>query len=138
MYSKFLTFFQPVITRKRHKWWTGNFAGSINFSSESFLLNLVSPTCPKVQTLDETQTGVFMISQCLVNPIKTKLVITPESVVTNFAKRNTTTSRKLMMTSYHQIMNSSLFFRVMADLEQSESRIPDALSNFYIFINNHL
>ena len=43
-----------------------------------------------------------------------------------------------MMTSYQQIMKSSLFFRVMADLEQSESRIPDALSTFYIFINNHL
>ena len=34
----------------------------------------------------------------------------------------------MMMTSYQQIVTSLSFFRFMADLEQSESRIPDVWS----------
>ena len=48
--------------------------------------------------------------------------------VTKFDKRNTTKSKKLMMTSCQQFVTSLPFFRFMANLEPSGSRIPDALS----------
>ena len=46
-------------------------------------------------------------------------------LVTRLNKRNTTTSINLTMTSCHQIMTSSLFFKFMVKMEQSGTRIPD-------------
>ena len=46
--------------------------------------------------------------------------------VTKLDKKNTATSKKLMMTSFRQIVTSLSFFRFMADLEQSGSRITEA------------
>ena len=47
--------------------------------------------------------------------------------VTKLDKRSQTTSKK-MMTSCRQIVTSLSFFRLIANLEQSRSRIPDELS----------
>ena len=42
--------------------------------------NLVTLTCPILQILDKTQTGVFSISRFLAKFLKTKTVVTPELV----------------------------------------------------------
>ena len=47
--------------------------------------------------------------------------------VTKLDKRSQTTSKK-MMTSCRRIVTSLSFFRLIANLEQSRSRIPDELS----------
>ena len=46
--------------------------------------------------------------------------------VTKIDKINKTTSKKLTMVSCQQIVTSLFFFQFMANLEQSESQIPDA------------
>ena len=48
--------------------------------------------------------------------------------VSKLDKRNTTTSKKLAMTSCRQIVTSLSFFQFMTNLEQSGSRILDAWS----------
>ena len=48
-------------------------------------------------------------------------------------KRNTATLRKLTMASCQQIVTSLLFYQFIANLELSESRIPDAWSVKLIF-----
>ena len=50
--------------------------------------------------------------------------------VTKFDSRNktTTTTTKLMTTSYRQIVSPLSFFKFMVDLEQSGSWVPDAYS----------
>ena len=46
--------------------------------------------------------------------------------VTILDKSNKGTSKKLTMTSYRNIVTSLSFFQIMANLEQSGRRIPDA------------
>ena len=47
-----------------------NLGGSIqNVSLETFVLNVISLTCRKLQILGKTQTEVFPISGFLVNPL---------------------------------------------------------------------
>ena len=60
---------------------------------------------------------------------------------TKLNKRNTTVSKKLTMTPCRQIVTSSLFFRLMVDLELSETLIPEAWSiipTFSLIINFYL
>ena len=47
---------------------------------------------------------------------------------TKHEKRNKTTSKKLTITSYQQIVTSLLFFQFTSNLEQSGSRIPHTQS----------
>ena len=49
--------------------------------------------------------------------------------VTKRDKRNTTTSKKLTMTSRKKIMTLSSFFKFMVNVGQSGTRIPYTLSN---------
>ena len=70
------------------------------------MLNSVSLTCPSLQILSKIQAGVFLISGFLVNPLKTKIVITLENSrtsydmdmklgpVANLNKRNMAMSKK--------------------------------------------
>ena len=69
-----------------------------------FMPNLVSLTCPSLQILGKTQTGVFPISRFLPNLLLNKIAITPETSddthmklgpVTKVDKRNKTTSKKI-------------------------------------------
>ena len=53
--------------------------------------------------------------------------------VTELDKKNKTTSKKLTMTSYRQVVTSLSFFQFMANLEQSGSRISDAQFVKYMF-----
>ena len=48
--------------------------------------------------------------------------------VTKYYKRNKVTPKKYSMTSCRKFVTSLLFFRFMAELEQSGSQIPDAQS----------
>ena len=52
-----------------------------NISLEKFVPNLVSLTRPSLQILNNTQTGILPISGFLDNPLKTKLVTTPEQAM---------------------------------------------------------
>ena len=58
-----------------------HFVAFNNISLETFVLNFVSSTRPSLQLLGKTQTRVFLISRLLVNPLLTKIVITPEPVM---------------------------------------------------------
>ena len=53
--------------------------------------------------------------------------------VTKLDKRNKTTSKKLMMTSYRKIVTSLSFFGFLANLEQSGCGIPDTESEKVMF-----
>ena len=95
--------------------------------------NLVSPTCPCLQILDKTQTGVFQISGFLVNSLlknchKSRISIDIDMKFDIVTKRDekTKTSKKKTMTSCRKIMTSLSSSLFMADLKQSGSRIPDA------------
>ena len=46
--------------------------------------------------------------------------------VTKLDKRNKQCQKNLMITSYREIVTSLSFFLFLANLEQSESQIPDA------------
>ena len=104
--------------------------------------NLASVTCPSLHILVKSETEVFLIFGFLVKSLinhnchnsKTSYDIYMKlGPVTNLARRNTTTSKKLTMMSYRQIMTSSSFFRFMASLQQTGSRILDACSVILIF-----
>ena len=104
--------------------------------------NLVSLTCTSLQILDKTQMGVFPISRFLVKSITNKHCRNSRAsididmklgLVTELDKTSTMTSKKLMMTSYRQIVLSSSFFWFMFDLEQSGTWIPGAWSMILTF-----
>ena len=59
----------------------GHFAAFSNILLETFLSSLVSLPHPSLQIWGKTQTLVFPISGLLVNLLKTKIVITPEPVI---------------------------------------------------------
>ena len=61
-----------------------------NILLDTFLPNLVSLPRPSLQILGKTQMGVFPISGFLVNPLQTKIVITPEPVM-NWHETRTST-----------------------------------------------
>ena len=75
--------------------------------------------------------GVFLISgQSLIkgnchNSRTSNDIDMKFGLVTKIDKINKTTSKKMTMTSCQQIV-TSLSFQFMANLEQSESQIPDA------------
>ena len=56
-------------------------AAFCNILLETFEPNLVSLTRPTFQILGKTQMGVFQIYGFLVNPLKKKILMTPESVM---------------------------------------------------------
>ena len=93
-------------------------------------------THPSLQILDQIQTAVFLISRFLVDPLSNKIVKTPEPVIIltqNLDQKLNLTSiterqKKMTMTSCKQIVVSLSFFRFMANLEQSKSRIQNAWS----------
>ena len=97
---------------------------------------MVSLTRPSLQVLGKTQTGIFLISRFLVNPLKnsrtTDDINKKFGPVTKLDKRNKRTSKKLTMTPFRQIVISLSFFRFMANLEQSRSRIPFIYKDFKI------
>ena len=53
-----------------------------NILLETFVPNLVSVTRPSLQILREIQTGVFVFSGLLVNPLQKKIAITPQQMMT--------------------------------------------------------
>ena len=54
--------------------------------------------------------------------------------VAKLYKRNTTTSKKLTMASFQQIITALSFFQFMTDLEQSGTWIPDSWSVILTFL----
>ena len=85
----------------------------------------------------KTQKGVIPISVLLVNLLQKKIIqntrnrynisMKPESV-TKLNKRNTGTSKKLVMMPCRPIVTSQSFFQLMANLEESGDQIPHAWS----------
>ena len=76
---------------------------SLNILLETFVPNLVSPTCHSLLILGKTQTGVFPISGFLVNPLQKKIVNNSRTgddidmklgPITKLHKRNKITSKK--------------------------------------------
>ena len=84
---------------------------------------------------------VFPISGFLVNPLKIPCHNSRTSddidmklgPVTKLNKRNKTTSKNLMMTSFWEVATSLSFFGFLANLEQSGGLIPDTESAKVIF-----
>ena len=101
--------------------------------------NLVSITCPSLQILGKTQTGVFPISgQSLIkenchNSRTSDDIGMKLGPVTKLDKRNRTTSMTLTMTLCQQIVTSLSFFRFLINLEQSGGRTPDTDSTEVMF-----
>ena len=108
-----------------------------NISLQPFMPILVSLTCPSLQILDKTQVGgisdIQISGQSIIkenyhnsrtsNDIDMKL-----GPVTKRVERNMTTSKKLTRMSCRKIVMPLLFFRFMANLEQSAKRIRNAWS----------
>ena len=86
--------------------------------------HLVLLTHSSLPILGNTETRVFPISGFQVNPL---ISVNCQNSRTS-DKKNKTTSKKMTMTSCRKIVMSLSFFRFMANLEQSGSRIPDTLS----------
>ena len=86
------------------------------------MANLVSLFCLGLKILGKNQTGVFPISGFLVNSLYYPNSRTSDDIVMKLAsvtkldKRNKTTSKKLMMTSYQQTVTSFSFFRIYGQL----------------------
>ena len=99
--------------------------------------NLISLTHPSLQILGKTQTGVYPISRFLVNPFLIKenchnsrtsadadMKLGP---VSKLDKRKKNPVKKVSQWLHvKNIVTSLSFFRFMANLELSRSRIPDA------------
>ena len=75
--------------------------------------NLVSLICPSLQILGKTQ--IWVISG---NPLYRKIAVPVE--------QDNVKKKKKKMTSHQQIAESFPVFGFMTNLEQSETRIPDA------------
>ena len=112
-----------------------------NILLETFVPNLVFPTCPNLQILGKSQTGVFPNSRFLVKSlIKVNCHNSRTSddidmklgTVTKLYKKKTT-RKKHEDDVISKIVTSMLFFQFMANLEQSGSRIPDAESTKFMF-----
>ena len=102
---------------KNGKSW--NFAALSNFSSEIPVLNLVSLTHISLQILHKTQAGIFPISGFLVKSLinkndhnsRTSNNIAMELVpATKRNKRNTTTPKRLTISSCRQTIKSLSFY----------------------------
>ena len=105
-----------------------------NILLETFLSILMSLTGPSLKILPKTQGRVFPISGFALNPLQTKIVITPELVMIliwnmchklNLTKARRQCQKILMMTSCRQIVTSMCFFQFMDKLKPSRSWIPD-------------
>ena len=70
--------------------------------------------------------GQFLIKENCRNSRTSDYIDMKLGAVTKLHKRNKTQSEKMTMAPYQNIMTSLSFFRFMANLEQSGSRIPDA------------
>ena len=101
--------------------------------------NLVAVTCPSLQILGKTQTGVFPISgQSLIkenchNSRTSDDIDMKLRPVTKLDKRNKTTSKKFDDDVMSEIVTSLSFFGFLANLEQSGDQIPDTESAKVIF-----
>ena len=93
------------------------------------------PNLPESPELGKTQTGgivnfqnsaEFLITENCQNSRTSDDIDMKLGPVTKLDKRNKTASKQLTMTSCQKIVTSLLFFRFMANLEQSGSRITDA------------
>ena len=104
--------------------------------------NLVSITRTSLQVLGKIQTGVFPISG-ISGPSLIKEnchnsrtgadIDMKHGPVTKLDKRNKTTSKKMMVTSFQEHVTSLSFFGFLANLEQSRDRIPDTESAKVMF-----
>ena len=105
--------------------------------------NLVSLTRPSLQILDKTQMGVFPVSGFLLKSLINKNghnsrtsndIVIKLGPVTKLDKRNRATSKKFdddfVLTNYNVVV---FFFRFMANLEHSGTRILDAWSITFTF-----
>ena len=93
---------------------------------------MVSLNCPSLQLLSKTQTVVFPISNCR-NSRTSDDIDMKLGPVTKSGKRNRTTSKNLTMISCQKIVSLLSFFRFMANLERSGSRMRDVQSVKLIF-----
>ena len=127
-------------------WYSAAFS---NFRLETFLPNLVSLTCPILQVLDDTHTGVFPISRFLVYPLSIKIDMTPESVMMltwnldqwlSLARETRQCQKKLTMTICQQVMTSSILFFIYGQFWAIWMPVPRrTVCDCYILINsNHL
>ena len=114
---------------------TLEFAAFSNILSETLVPNLVSIARPSLQILGKTQKGIIsdfrMFGQSLIkenchNYRASDDIFMKLGPVTKLDKKSKTTSKKSMMTSCHQILTSLPFSQFKDNLEQSETRIPDA------------
>ena len=101
--------------------------------------NLVSLTCPSLQTLGKKQTGFFSDFQISGQSFRNKNSGTNHDkdmkpgIVTKRDKRNTKTSKKIKMMLRRHIVTSLSFFQFMVNLQPSGSRILDAWTKKIIF-----
>ena len=106
--------------------------------------NLVSLTCPSLQILGKTKTGMFLISGFLIkenchNSRTSDDIDMKLGTVTKLDKRNKTASKKLTVTSCRKIVASLSFLRFMAKF--SVILKPDSgrtVCKTYIFINSNI
>ena len=117
--------------------WPGSCRVSNPFLIETFVPNLVPLTRPQSPDIGQNSDGgisnFWVSGQSLLkenchnfrtsDDIDMKLGPVPK-----LDKRDKTTLKKLTMTSYRQIVMSLSIFQFMANLEQSGSRIQEALS----------
>ena len=104
--------------------------------------NLVSITRTSLQVLGKIQTGVFPISgisgpslikENCHNSRTSADIDMKHGPVTKLDKRNKTTSKKMMVTSFQEHVTSLSFFGFLANLEQSRDRILDTESAKVMF-----
>ena len=101
--------------------------------------NLVPITCPSLQILGKTQTGVFPISgeylikENCYNSRTSDDIDMKLGPVTKLDKRNKTTSKNLTLMSCRENVTSLLFFEFLTNLEQSGDWIPDKESAKVMF-----
>ena len=93
-------------------------------NSKTFVPNLVSITCPSLQILGKTHTGVFPISGFLIpEPV---MILTWNLDQSLKLTREIKPRQKILaMTLCREIVTSLSFFGFLANLEQSRGRIPD-------------
>ena len=117
------------------------------FSLETFMPNLVSLTCPSLQILDKTQTGIFLISRFLVKSLINKnsqnsrtnddidLKLEP---VTKLDKRHTMSKKidnDIRLANYDVIITFTIYGWFRANWNPDSGHM---VYDLYIFIKSNL
>ena len=93
--------------------------------------NLVSLTCPSLQILDKSQTGVFpiyLVKENCHNSRTSSDIDMKLGPVTKLDKRDTATSKKIDDNVMSVNCDATVIFLIFGNLEQSGSPTPDPWS----------